>query len=506
MGKKGSTRNKGIPVVIKNDTGQDIVQEELGTEVRYTKDYGLGLDVHSTFIEVNVLVKNDLKVFEYRKSFNTDWISVNKAKEWALDVIRSHSDPPVDASLNFHYTLESTSSYHFVVIKAWNGSPSIVNPTLAKAGMKKTDILDAATLSLSDLTGIWPSSYIPGVEAVELRMLVDERRYFMNKVIQIGNRINNSLLKLGINFGRDGSVTQNGIIRSRVESLITGETIDDMPDDTVDVPPLPSIPEDVRCVFQQDYEEYDHYKKLVSDFEDRILAKVYSMQWETGSGEISGEEMMKILTSAPGIGIQTAVLWLTRVITPRRFPNEKAIAAYCGCDPSLKVSAGKVTSTAKRGGRKDLHSQLCMAASNLMRRHSEPFGMYGYKIAVQTGIWKKGVCAVARKLICALYFMALRNERFSYEKYKMINEPEVLNVSIEILATLNPAFKRYVRYLYQNDIRDTKTLVHKFFICELSAIKGLGKNFFALLKDFINDQKKYRDLYERLVSNENGNA
>jgi hypothetical protein len=143
-----------------------------------------------------------------------------------------------------------------------------------------------------------------------------------------------------------------------------------------------------------------------------------------------------------------------------------------------------------------------MSASTLMRRHTEPFGKFGYNIAIQNGIWKKGVSALARKLATSMYYVSLRGEPFSYEKYKMINEPDVLNVSVETLVLLEPSFKRYLRFLYQNDIKDTKTLVHKYFICELPSIKGLGKNFVGLVKDFINNQKKYNVLYERMVSNE----
>ena len=198
---------------------------------------------------------------------------------------------------------------------------------------------------------------------------------------------------------------------------------------------------------------------------------------------------------------QTAALWLTRVVTPRRFKNEKALAAYCGCDPSLKVSAGKVTSTVKRGGRKDIHSALCQAASNLMRLHSEPFGRFGYNIAMQTGVWQKGVSALARKLAVAMYFMSLHREMFSYEKYKLVSDPDVINMSIEELAAINPAFRRYIRYLINSGITDTKILAHQYAICGLPSIKGLGKNFFALVKDFINEQDTYKKSYERMQSN-----
>ena len=99
----GKEKKKKKKIVIVNDNGKD---------VRTTRDFGCGLDVHNMFIEVNVLVKNNLSVYEYRKSFDTDWISVNKAKEWVFDTIRNNSNPPVNPENNFHYTLESTATYH----------------------------------------------------------------------------------------------------------------------------------------------------------------------------------------------------------------------------------------------------------------------------------------------------------------------------------------------------------------------------------------------------------
>ena len=494
-------------IVIKNESGQDIAcpAMESGTEVQYTKDYGCGLDVHSRFIQVSVLVKRDFSVFEYRNEFKTDWDSLRYAKEWVFSVIRKYSRPAVDPEGHFHYCLESTSVYHCVILKCWKGIPSVINPSLARAGSKKTDILDAKTLAVSDLTGIWPETYLPDESAIELRMLVDERTRCIRRATQVSNHINNSLLKLGLTSGKNGSVTKTIMIRNQVENLMNEEpersAYELLPDSDLPAVELLSIPQDLKPIFLMDYDEYDNYRRKADELFQKILTKIDSMMWETADNRIPGSEMMKILTSAPGIGKQTAVLWLTRIITPRRFKNEKAIAAYCGCDPSLKVSAGKVTSTVKRGGRKDIHSALCQAASNLMRHHSEPFGRFGYNIAMQTGIWKKGVSALARKLSVALYFMSLHGEKFSYEKYKFISDPDVINIPIETLAAINPSFRRYIRYLINSGITDTKTLAHQYAICGLPGVKGLGKNFFALVKDFINDQDKYKKSYERIQSN-----
>lgn len=493
-------------IIVINEAGQDIslLHEDPGTEIQYTKDFGCGLDVHSKFIQVSVLVKRNLSVYEYRKDFKTDWDSLAEAKQWVFSVIRNHSQPAVDPEKHFHYCLESTSIYHCVILKAWEGTPSVINPSLARAGSKKTDILDAKTLAISDLTGIWPETYLPNQSVIELRMLVDERTRYIHRATQISNHINNSLLKLGLTSGKNGSVTKTKVIRDQVKNLLNGDPVcpASQSDSTNSiVSGLPCIPPDLLNLFSMDYAEYDYYRQAADEMFQQILSKIDSMKWETADDEISGAEMMKILTSTPGIGKQTAALWLTRVVTPRRFKNEKALAAYCGCDPSLKVSAGKVTSTVKRGGRKDIHSALCQAASNLMRLHSEPFGRFGYNIAMQTGVWKKGVSALARKLAVAMYFMSLHREMFSYEKYKLVSDPDVINMSIEELAAINPAFRRYIRYLINSGITDTKILAHQYAICGLPSIKGLGKNFFALVKDFINEQDTYKKSYERMQSN-----
>ena len=466
-----------------SETGEVL---ETGTEIQYTKDYGVGIDCHSRFLQISVLVKNGPSVFEYRNQFDTDWQSVVNAKEWVVSVIETNSSPFVHITDELHYCIESTSVYHVVVLKAWKGMPSVINPSIAGSTKKKTDVLDAKMLAVQDLTGIWPSSFIPSSEVDQIRLLLAERDNFNRLATRTSNRINNSLLKFGYTFGRDGSVTKNTKVREMIEDQIS-----DDPSDHYNVCPE-GIPENVKCVFIEEYMQYDMYRELVRDYDKRIRSMVCSMNWETADSQIPGRQMLKILCTAPGIGEQTAILWLAKIVTPRRFRNEKALAAYCSLDPSLKVSAGKVTSTVKRGGCKDLHSALCMAASNLVRKHNEPFGRWGYNIAVNSGRWKKGISAVARKLAVALYFMSLRSEEFSYEKYRMMTEPDVIDISIEELANKEPAFRRYVRILISGNIHTTKQLVHSYYLCDLTNIKGLGKKFYGLLKEYIGNQEKYR--------------
>lgn len=483
-------------VLLFNSETGELLNDKSMSEIQYLKSYGCGIDCHARFLQISVLVRMDESIREYRNQFDTDWNSVIRARDWVLSVLETCASPPADVSGGLHYCIESTGSYHVVVVKAWKGMPSVINPSFAKVGRRKTDILDAALLARSDLSGIWPESFIPSTEVDELRVLLAERINFNRLATRISNRINNMLLKFGYTIGREGSVTKIKGLRSRIEDIIS-----DHPSETDDICPV-GIPEDIKPLFEEEYRQYDMYKELVTEYDHKILHKIRSMNWETDSGTIDGKTMMKLLCTAPGIGEQTAIVWLARIVTPKRFPNEKALAAYCGLDPSLKVSAGKVTSTVRRGGCKDLHSMLCQSASNLLRKHNEPFGRWGYNIAIRSGRWKKGVSAVARKLAVALYFMSLRGEEFGYEKYKIMTEPPVISVPVEQLAELDSAYKRYVRILMSNGITNTKMMVHEYYICNLTNIQGLGKKFYGLLTEFVENQGRYRKLLEDIHEKE----
>ena len=403
-----------------------------GVEITYTKDYGIGIDCHSRLIQVNVLARNGARILEHRKSFDTDWESLCEARDRAAGILQTYASPPVDVSGGLHYVIESTSVCHCCVLDAWLGMPSVINPGIAGATKRKTNVLDAHTLSIHDLTNIWPYTYVPDRNVTELRTLLWERNDLRKQATRCSIRINNGLLRFGVTVGRNGSVTGNKESRKTVASLLEG---------TAAVPPHVN-PEGI-----------------------------------------------------PGIGRQTAILWMSAIVDPVRFPNAKAIAAYCGCDPSLKVSAGKVTSTVKRKGNPELHGALCRAAASLVKAHKEPFGKWGYNIAVSSGRWKKGVAAVARKLVIALYHMMLRGEEFSYDSYRLLVEPEVMDMTIDELCMLEPQFRRYVKPLHAAGIATTSQLVHEFYTCRLTTVGGLGKKFYGLVKEFIENQQAYKKLY-----------
>ncbi len=106
-----------------------------------------------------------------------------------------------------------------------------------------------------------------------------------------------------------------------------------------------------------------------------------------------------------------------------------------------------------------------------------------------------------RKLAVALYFMMLTGKEFSYEKYSLIKNISVFNISVDELPELIPDFKRYIKILHENNINNTSELVTAFLSCSLGSCKGLGKKFFSTLREFMNNQHKYKQIYENMRCN-----
>lgn len=469
-----------------------VAEEQDGYEnIQFTKSYGVGIDTHRDFIHVCVLTKNGDDIRKIEHPFGTAWWELEEARDWIIDTLLQNSNPKPEDLLPLHYSIESTGTYHIPVIKAIGGKPSVVNPLLASPSRRKTDALDAKLLAQQNMTGLWPESYIVNDEVQELRLLLARRRFHKQQQTKISNQINNYLLRFGYTFGRLGSVTKNKAVRPMIEDLIENQ---------LDLEHLckTGIPEDIRPVFKDMFRQYDEHVDEEKRYMALALDKARKIKWETEPGVfVSGKELIKNLCTVPGVGENTAVLWLSIIITPSRFPTSKAISAYCGLDPSLKISAGKVTSTVKRGGNKELHFALNMSAGVLLRNRSENFGVWGYNLYKSSGKWKKACNAIGRKLCVALYYVNKLNVPFSYEKYRCYEKRAVMNISIDDLFILLPDMKRYKKALINNGFTSTQQLVDEYYEGRLKDYRGLGKTFYTLLKDFIYNQKKYVEITKK---------
>ena len=299
------------------------------------------------------------------------------------------------------------------VLQAFGGRPSVVNPMLAGATHRKTDVLDARMLAKQSMTNTWPRSFIPSAEAQILRVLWNQRKEYARAATRAFNRINNIVLRFGHTFGSSVPCRSSEGL-ALLDALISGAIVNHpgMKPET--------LPWHVRPTL----------KKLLQEGEEAIaqtkLAAAYAVQyasikrWPIDGGRwAEGKELLDLLQTVPGVGINTAMVWLAEVTNPTRFNNSKQVAAYCGCDPSLKVSAGKVTQHVRRKGNIKLHEALIQCATSVLARGATPLGEWGKAIAGKhsAGGFRKAAGAVARRIACALWHVHRKGETFSYEGY-----------------------------------------------------------------------------------------
>lgn len=454
-----------------------------GIDVQTLRSYGIGIDTHSKFIHVCVMVHENASVKKYEHPFGTTWNQLLAAKVWALDVLRSKPIPAIsEADISeFHYTIESTGCYHFPVLKALGGTPSVINPLLASPSRRKTDALDAKLLCYQNMTGLWPESFQYSDEVCELRVMVNERIKMQALRTNTGNRANNYLLRFGFTYGQNGNVLSDKTNRTYTDRLCEGSVLEG--ETNIGKP----LPEYARIILKNLALQFDSYDIQIAEMEKTIYNRICQLEWNTERGMIPGKEMMEYLESVPGVGRWTAIMWLVYIVDIMRFPNKKAIAAYCGLDPSLKISAGKVTSTVKRGGRKELHRVLLSAGGSVMRKKGDFYGQWGYEIYSRSGSWKKAANAVARRVCVALFYVTRRAEKFSYDQYRFYERPEIPELALEICYHLEPRLGRYRKIIDESGISSLQQLYNGVKDGWLMKLPGLGKTFYQITMELCNN-------------------
>jgi transposase len=251
--------------------------------------------------------------------------------------------------------------------------------------------------------------------------------------------------------------------------------------------PLPHAAAHVCSACLNDLRRVTQSRLAIDEYIDTLVQRA---EFPSKDGEfIKGKELLEYLQSVPGIGRMTALTWAVEIWDPNRFQCEKQVAAYCGCDPSLKVSAGKVTSHQRRRGNLFLHHALIQAAGGLVRRRAEGLGEWGYAIKGRhkRGGWKKATGAVARRLALLLWHVHRRREMCNMDKYTFWKSPVVRNVPLDSLG-LSP---RVLQAFMRAGLTHVPQIAALFYAGELTSIKGIGDKCLQELKQALEKIKVY---------------
>jgi transposase len=421
--------------------------------------YGVGIDCHSRFIAVCVLKREGESVRRLEKEFGVSWRELLDACSWASG--KAGCTPG-----SLRYCIESTGTYHMPVLRAWKGEPSVVNPLLAGPTRRKTDVLDARLLAHHSITGMWPASYVPDDGVAQLRVLWAARGEAARMVTRCNNRINNIILRWGHTVAADTPL-RTGAGMAIVEGLVAGE-----PPCGGFVNPL-GLPVAVRPVVGALVKDAHSWAERERAARRDAVAFAQKEAWLCGpGGRLPGSRVLDLLQTVPGVGDITAMTWLSEVGDPGRFKTSDQVAAFAGCDPSLKVSAGKVTEYVKRKGNVRLHRALLFAASGVMRDASCRLSQWGQSIAGRhrKGGYKKAVGAIARRLAVALWHVHRLAQPFDLTLYHFGRNPRVKDAPASAIG-LKPAQAACL----PKGLHTAQDVCNAYFGGQLGGVRGVGE-------------------------------
>jgi transposase len=362
-----------------------------------SRRYGIGIDVHSRMMIVAVVVKRGDEVVKHLHKFHTTVSDILLAKDWVLGVINAYF--PLVAS-ELQYTIESTATYHFPVVRLWGGQPCILNPALcAMLKGQKTDKLDASILAFKALNGIFSPSYVPSETQLQQRWLLRMRRRFMTQATKAYSRL--ALLMYQWCCPLGDLSPRSATIRTVIEDFAAGNK--------------PDI-RDLRCFDQAQLVPPAVWKHACTlyEFADADLLAAKAMLVEA-TQLINDKPLYELLQTAPGIGPIAAVTWLAEMEPTSRFPTKDAAAAFAGFDPTQRISAGKVVGTAIRKGNRWVGSVLVQAAQSILTRQT--CGLAAWGLARKNSRRVVRVMAVARRLCTSLYMVSATRKPYSEEGY-----------------------------------------------------------------------------------------
>ncbi len=393
--------------------------------------YGVGIDVGSKSVAVCVLIHRRQMVSRFEHEFSTDWCDLTAARTWILDVLeketeRSERAEPEDDQLR--YTLESNGAFHYPVILALRGRPTVLEGRSACPAPTCRDRTRAHRLARHSLSRPDQPVAPPGFHPVSL--LLKRRSDLQREAARLEQRMNGLILRYGHTFGVT-AMAADGWTGPLLRDLAAGRT-----PDRPGVSPF-ALPAEARSLLRHLLDDRGRVRVQLTRLERELETAADAIAYALGSGEnISGVRLRALLRTVPGVDDRLATLWMVEVLDIRRFSGVKALAAWCGCDPPPRTGPAP-----RRPRSKPLRTELLRAAGRLIDRRGEALGQWGHALARRhrSGGRRKACLAVARRLAAGLYHVHRLGAAFDYASYRFSEDPPVPDLPVEEAFAARPA-------------------------------------------------------------------
>ena len=335
----------------------------------------IGLDVHKEFCQACVM------------DLNGKILSNERIPSTVEDLDR-FLEGFEDAS----FVLESTGIWEFFyeTIERHGFEVVLAHPLKVRAiaeAKVKTDKIDARTLAHLLRADLVPRSYIPSKDMRDLRQLVRQRAYLVQRSTGFKNRIHAELLRRGIRRPKEFATPFSGKSVEWMRSLA-----------------IPTVNTDLECLAA--------LQAQVEQLNEQLL------------GEFDRRKEAQLIATMPGIGYYGALLIWAEIADVHRFPDAEHLCSYAGLTPTVSQSA----STSYYGGvSKEGSKYLRWILTESAHIHvwscpGSRLSHFHARVARRRGN-QKAVVATARKMLEIIYLMLMNGEEYHSQGLNLGTKP-----------------------------------------------------------------------------------
>jgi transposase len=251
----------------------------------------------------------------------------------------------------------------------------------------KTDKVDARTMAHLLRADLVPRSYIPSRDMRDLRQLVRQRAYLVQRSTGFKNRVHAELLRRGVRRPNELAkpFTQKSVRWMRSLAIAT-------------------IDADLACLAALQAQVERLNEQLLQEFDRRREAQ--------------------LIATIPGIGYYGALLIWAEIADVRRFPDAEHLCSYAGLTPTVSQSASMSHyGSVSREGSKYLRWILTESAHvHVWSCPDSRLSHFHARVARRRGNQKAAV-ATARKLLHIIYWMLMNDEKYHSQGLDLVAKP-----------------------------------------------------------------------------------
>lgn len=371
-----------------------------------------GLDVHKDVIQACILIAGE-EVVALRESFGTIRKELSRLCRWLKD------------NQCMYAAMESTGVYWLPIYDQIEEeipemqSLMVVNAShMRNLPGRKSDVKDAEWIAQLLQHGLLSKSFVPEKEVRTMREISRSRTGFVNDRTRHINRLEKYLQKHGF---RLSSVMSNIVGLSGMKML-----------DVLSKKGELTLEDVIICrngnLRKKPGEIHEAMNGRLNVLEREVLAELLDWirklddkvaRFDALLNEASKEyrSHLAIAVSIPGINHDSALAILSEISpTPHKnFQTVSRLCSWAGVVPRNDESAGKVKSRKILHGNPYVKSILVQCAWGAVKSRNSEFAKWFWPRQGRIG-QKKAIIAVARKILCLLYFYLQTGELYDPEK------------------------------------------------------------------------------------------